>query len=399
MRDDTAWGVRLAYLADTASDHGAAMRGGAGVSNGRGDVLPTLDEGPFRVAEVYCAKDSAIRLPIRADVLERLLKRFRRAQDAADEAIGKEKEKKKAVTSVQEPLVQKAGRIPKKRKRTQTSEEHTARPPHFLSHVYSMLLRYDDLSGEAGQHGAIPPQVFDVLRKWGCAHECCATPFNATLESYGSPFLDTDGVFGSAGSFFAFEPDEGCFEINPPFTLSGNHVSDHMGRVLQRAEDLRKPLTFVMVHAAPHARVAREAGLQRFVREEVRLEGGRHYYLEGNFYQRAQPRAYVPPFPSVVLFFSTTEGSKRWPVTRSLVDDIKKAFAWPRVKSKPARPSAMLPVPSRPSIKPPDVPSWPAPAPAPPARPDAVWPAAEPAIDPASTAHEMAPGGWQTVMM
>ena len=206
VRDDTAWGVRLAYLADTASDHGAALRGGAGVSNGRGDVLATLDDGPFRVAEVYCAKDSAIRLPIRADVLERLLKRFRRAQDAADEAIGKEKETKKPVASVQEPLVQKAGRIPKKRKRTQTSEEHTARPPHFLSHVYSMLLRYDDLSGEAGQHGAIPPQVFDVLRKWGCAHECCATPFNATLDSYGSPFLDTDGVFGSAGSFFAFEP-------------------------------------------------------------------------------------------------------------------------------------------------------------------------------------------------
>ena len=234
VRDDQAWGVRLAYLADTASDHGAALRGGAGVSNGRGDVLATLDDGPFRVAEVYCAKDSAIRLPIRADVLERLLKRFRRAQDAADEAIGKEKAAKKPVTSVQEPLVQKAGRIPKKRKRTQTSEEHTARPPHFLPHVYSMLLRYDDLSGEAGQHGAIPPQVFDVLscveinrcvgcasrwrtrrkilisaqvlRKWGCAHECCATPFNATLESYGSPFLDTDGVFGSAGSFFAFEP-------------------------------------------------------------------------------------------------------------------------------------------------------------------------------------------------
>ena len=91
MRDDQAWGVRLAYLADTASDHGAALRGGAGVSNGRGDVLATLDDGPFRVAEVYCAKDSAIRLPIRADVLERLLKRFRRAQDAADEAIGKER--------------------------------------------------------------------------------------------------------------------------------------------------------------------------------------------------------------------------------------------------------------------------------------------------------------------
>jgi hypothetical protein len=63
----------------------------------------------------------------------------------------------------------------------------------------------------------------------------------------------------------------------------------------------------------------------------------------------------------------------------------------------PSRPAAP---PARPAIQAPVVPTWPAPAPAPapPARPDAVWPAAE-AIDPASTTHEMAPGGWQTVMM
>ena len=73
-----------------------------------------------------------------------------------------------------------------------------------------MLLRYDDLSGEADQHGAVPPPVFDVLKKWGCSHECCATPFNATLDSYCSPFLDTDGIFGSAGSFFALNRARGA---------------------------------------------------------------------------------------------------------------------------------------------------------------------------------------------
>ena len=63
-----------------------------------------------------------------------------------------------------------------------------------------MLLRYDDLAGDAGQHGAIPAAVFDVLRRWGCDAECCATPFNATLGSYCSPFRDTDAPFGSVGS-------------------------------------------------------------------------------------------------------------------------------------------------------------------------------------------------------
>jgi hypothetical protein len=63
-----------------------------------------------------------------------------------------------------------------------------------------------------------------VLRKWGCAHECCATPFNATLDSYGSPFLDTDGVFGSAGSFFAFEPVV-CLCGNQPVSRADNVAS------------------------------------------------------------------------------------------------------------------------------------------------------------------------------
>lgn len=390
-RDDDTWGVRLAYTADTASDHGAAMRGGAGASLGRGDVLVALDAGPFRVAEVYCAKVGAIRLPIRADMLERLLKRFRRRQHESRELLGQREAKAVVVTvEADEPLIQKAGRIPKKRKRPQTNEAESARPPHFLSHMYSMLLRYDDLSGEAGQHGAVPPPVFDVLRKWGCSHECCATPFNATLDSYCSPFLDTDGVFGSAGSFFAFEPSEGCFEINPPFTLSGNHVSDHMGRLLRRAEEAQKPLTFVMIHAAAHSRMA-HASCARFVREEIRLEGGSHYYLEGNIYRRAEPRAYVPPFPSVVLFFSTTEGARRWKIGPCLVSDLRRAFAWPREAAPrplPPRPSAMLPAASRPAIQ---APAWPDPTeppPPPPARPTA--------IDPAD--DELAPG-WQTVSM
>ena len=155
-------------------------------------------------------------------------------------------------------LAARPGRIPKRKRPQARGDGDDERPPAFLSKVFSMLLRYDDLAGDAGQHGAIPVAVFDVLRRWGCDAECCATPFNATLGSYCSPFRDTDAPFGSVGSFFAFEPASGCYEINPPFTLNSDVVERHLRTLLDAAERGGRPLMFVMVHAAAHARHARD---------------------------------------------------------------------------------------------------------------------------------------------
>lgn len=76
-----------------------------------------------------------------------------------------------------------------------------------------MLLRYSSLAGGTdrggGFQGAVNEEVFDLLlRRFDCRTECFASPLNARYGRFCSAFPDTDGVFGSLGSFFDFHPDE-----------------------------------------------------------------------------------------------------------------------------------------------------------------------------------------------
>ncbi|KAK7237048.1 mRNA (2'-O-methyladenosine-N(6)-)-methyltransferase [Aureococcus anophagefferens] len=293
---------------------------------------------PGAVAEVYCAKNASVRCKLRVDVLRRLLDRFLAAKLGSARAVPAAT-LDDANDEAEAALAARPGRIPKRKRPQARGDGDDERPPAFLSKVFSMLLRYDDLAGDAGQHGAIPAAVFDVLRRWGCDAECCATPFNATLGSYCSPFRDTDAPFGSVGSFFAFEPASGCYEINPPFTLNSDVVERHLRTLLDAAERGGRPLMFVMVHAAAHARHARDGATRalpardgpcaRYLRRDFLLAAGAHHYREGKFYARALPRAYVPPMPSIVLFLATDAGARRWPATRELQAGIEDAFAWP----------------------------------------------------------------------
>ncbi|KAH8059483.1 hypothetical protein JL720_13839 [Aureococcus anophagefferens] len=291
---------------------------------------------PGAVADVCCAKNASVRCKLRVDVLRRLLDRFLAAKLGSARAVPAAA----PTTRTTRPRrAARPGRIPKRKRPQARGDGDDERPPAFLSKVFSMLLRYDDLAGDAGQHGAIPAAVFDVLRRWGCDAECCATPFNATLGSYCSPFRDTDAPFGSVGSFFAFEPASGCYEINPPFTLNSDVVERHLRTLLDAAERGGRPLMFVMVHAAAHARHARDGATRalpardgpcaRYLRRDFLLAAGAHHCREGKFYARALPRAYVPPMPSIVLFLATDAGARRWPATRELQAGIEDAFAWP----------------------------------------------------------------------
>jgi hypothetical protein len=92
---------------------------------------------------------------------------------------------------------------------------------------------YDDLLADPGQHGMLPIAAFDVLRAWGCEGECFASPLNATLGAYCSLHADSDAHFGSAGSFFAFRPARGNFELNPPFTIQTDAVERHVRGLLE----------------------------------------------------------------------------------------------------------------------------------------------------------------------
>lgn len=67
----------------------------------------------------------------------------------------------------------------------------------------------------------LAPQVHELLKsRFGVSHECFASPLNAFFPSFCSAFPDTDAAFGSAGSFWTWEPDfrrGGGYEVNPPF--------------------------------------------------------------------------------------------------------------------------------------------------------------------------------------
>ena len=66
---------------------------------------------------------------------------------------------------------------------------------------------------------AVGQDGFDALAaRLGVTQECFASPLNCRFDrGHCSAFADTDGGFGSCGSFLQFEPAEGSYEANPPF--------------------------------------------------------------------------------------------------------------------------------------------------------------------------------------
>ena len=127
----------------------------------------------------------------------------------------------------------------------------------FERAAFAMLARYTAAQGgmhrtAGGHHTALHGLVFDVLRdRIGVEAEGFASPLNCRWPRYCSAHADTDAPFGSLGSFFAFNPSEGAFEVNPPFeeALVLRAVT-HMKKLLEKAEKAGKPLTFAVI--TPH---------------------------------------------------------------------------------------------------------------------------------------------------
>ena len=115
----------------------------------------------------------------------------------------------------------------------------------FHDRVWCLLARYEALQGH-GYQAALGGRVFDaLLRRLDVSFECFASPLNCRYERFCSAFADTDGPFGSAGSFFDFSPANGSFEANPPF------VPEFMLAFAKRAAHLLEaatgPLSFTVV--------------------------------------------------------------------------------------------------------------------------------------------------------
>mmetsp|Transcript_13579 Transcript_13579/g.47302 ORF Transcript_13579/g.47302 Transcript_13579/m.47302 type:complete len:464 (-) Transcript_13579:584-1975(-) len=102
---------------------------------------------------------------------------------------------------------------------------------NFESDLFSMLSRYETMTknGGAGNHAAVPPDVFTMFEQWakqkaGSAVECFASPLNHRLcdwksrkrESilFATAFPDVDAPFGGGARFFSAAQTEAAARVD-----------------------------------------------------------------------------------------------------------------------------------------------------------------------------------------
>lgn len=209
---------------------------------------------------------------------------------------------------------------------------HTGGSDSFNDNLFCMLCRYASLFSP-GMQGAIPPPVFDTLRRhFPIAHELFASPLNSAQPTFCSLFPDTDAVFGSIGSFFEADLSSGMHQANPPFVESlMSAMVDRMQDALSRAEKTR-PLGFVVFLPAFDGN-GKECALSRicksaFFRRRVWVERGMHEYFVGDQHAtRSQTRRFVRAgFHTCVVVLQTSEAAAAWPVKDSFDADVMDAF-------------------------------------------------------------------------
>ncbi len=131
----------------------------------------------------------------------------------------------------------------------------------FRADLFSILTRYQALEGKGWQAGTPDAVQACLQRHFGVFAEAFASPLNCYHPLYFSAFPDTDGAFGSCGSFFEFIEGEassttgGSYVANPPFcqyamlrAIEG--IRGCLDRAKRNAHERGKqepPLSFVVI--------------------------------------------------------------------------------------------------------------------------------------------------------
>jgi len=187
--------------------------------------------------------------------------------------------------------------------------------------IARLLMRYQSVTGDSKGttlQAALPGTVFDVLeRDFDVRFECFASPLNChrlTPGGYCSAFPDTDVPFGSRGSFFDFEPEEGSFQANPPFTEEMiDAMADHIDGLLAGSS---LPLSFAVF--VPDWRDAR--GLVKMLRSPSNrgtflLEAKKHVYVDGAQHALSKETSFAAVHATRVILLQNDAGSQQWPLT------------------------------------------------------------------------------------
>ena len=210
----------------------------------------------------------------------------------------------------------------------------------FHKSLFCLLVRYRALRGGGVQGGgmqaAVPETVFNVLRDhFSVSFECFASPLNCRYTQFCSAFLDTDSAFGSVGSFWTFFPDQGSFQVNPPFDCKIiERCSNHIHELLSRAEKSSNSMSFVvMIPRWEHCKGWSSMSSSSFLRANLLLRRRDHGYCEGR--QHARPTRYrIAPCDTSVFILQSSMGLEKWPPTESKAKSIVEAFRSKHVNSK-----------------------------------------------------------------
>jgi len=181
-----------------------------------------------------------------------------------------------------------------------------------------------------GHHAALHGEVFDVL-KYGSLRveaELFASPLNCRYDVFCSAHADVDAPFGSLGSFFAFAPRDGSFEVNPPFVSAlVARVAARLESLLADAEARGAALSFAVITPYWPRRAAWEAlaGSAFRVRPPLVIAARDHGYVDGA--QHCRKKRHKPAScDTSVLFLQTSRGRDVYPPTDETVEALKDAF-------------------------------------------------------------------------
>uniref|UniRef100_A0A4W3JB03 mRNA (2'-O-methyladenosine-N(6)-)-methyltransferase n=1 Tax=Callorhinchus milii TaxID=7868 RepID=A0A4W3JB03_CALMI len=209
-----------------------------------------------------------------------------------------------------------------------------ARFEKFLARIWCLLRRYQSLFGVGvhegtGLQGALPVPVFEALNKlFGVSFECFASPLNCYFRQYCSAFPDTDGYFGSRGSFLSFSPISGSFEANPPF---GEELMDsmvtHIENLLGTSSEPLSFIVFIPEWRNPPTPALVRMEESRYKRHQVVVPAYEHEYRSGaQHICKTEDIYYKAVHGTVLIFLQNDAGFGKWEPVQERVQELMEAY-------------------------------------------------------------------------
>jgi len=160
-------------------------------------------------------------------------------------------------------------------------------------------------------------------------HETFASPLNCYYAHDNSAFADTDGYFGSSGSFFDFMPLEGSFQLGTPNVEEVmNKAAHHVICLLDKATGPMSFIIFVPNWDNPPAEFLKTYGDSVYLRKSFLIDGNNYCYIRGDQQEPSTSKDYfVAPFSSQVFILQNEKGNREWETTQERVDGLINAFS------------------------------------------------------------------------